>query len=209
MQSLVVLVAVFLALLLLRPVLRLLIALFGGRSAGKAALAKVPDIVHLTPAAPDAWQDEAGAARLASRLVARGFEDGGTFAVREMSRVTVRLLEQPVECVLGMIYEHPQAGQWVELTTRYADGTSYSVTSNRSPGVSQRPGHVMVHAPGADPEMLHKRFISGRPQGMAMPLELGSLAAVFEQGHAEHMAWRKAHGITRTEVAKVATRKVA
>lgn len=209
MTSLPILVGLLVALIALTPVVRVLIALVAGRSVGESALAKVPDCVSLVAAGPDAWRDSGGAADLTARLQARGFEDGGIFGVREMPGVVIRLLAQPEESVMGIVYEHPQAGQWVELATRYADGTSYSVTTSRETGLDPRPGHVTEHLHGTSVTRLCERLLAARPAGMVEPARAADLHVRFEQGYAEAMAWRKAHGVSRVEVVKVATRKAA
>lgn len=209
MQTGIILFAALVTFMVMKPVVRALFAFFAGKSVAKKALASIPDTIHLAPAAADSWQDPIRARRLASELAKRGFEDAGTFNAPELKGVTLELMLQPVEAIIGVVYEHPVAGQWVELVTHYADGTSYHVTSNRETGLDPRPGHKSVHLPGGAPDILHKRLISGRPEAEAERFDAHELAQVFEQMYAESVAWRKAQGISRKEVVKVATRRAA
>ncbi len=209
MQTAVILFAVLVTLAVLKPVVRGILAFAFGRKVADRALAKIPDTIHLTAAPADAWTDPIGARRLAKELAKRGFEDAGTYRIPELRNMTVELMLQPVECILGVIYEHPEVGQWVELVTRYNDGGSYSVSSGRETGLNPRPNHKTVHLPGTTPDILHKRLISGRPEAEAESFELNELVPAFETVYADSVAWRKAQGISKEEVVKVATRKAA
>jgi hypothetical protein len=209
MQTAVILFAVLITLVVLKPVVRAILAFAFAGNVAKQSLARVPDTIHLTGAKADAWIDAIGARRLASELAKRGFEDAGTYSIPELRNMTVELMQQPVERILAVIYEHPEVGQWVELVTRYNDGSSYSVSSGRDTGLKPRPDHKIVNLPGAPPDMMHKRLISGRPEAEAEAFELHELVPAFEAVYAESVAWRKAQGISKEEVVKAATRKVA
>ena len=207
-MPIVPLVLSVIGLILLRPLLRLAIAFVDGRGIGKRALAKQPDRIQLREAGPAAWQDREAADRLTQPLIMLGYEQAGTFTVAEMPGVVVRLLVHLRECVAAMVYEHPKVGLWVELTTRYTGGTACSVTSGRDRGLAQWPGHPVTHLPGAAPDVLHARLLAQRPANGMLPLEAGKAAAAFEAGFAEGMAWRKAQGISRAEVVKIAVKGV-
>ncbi len=196
-------------LLFARPLLRVVIALVAGRAIGRSALAKQADRIHLVPSGPTRWQAPQEPQRLAQPLLSLGYQDAGTFTVRELPGVVLRLLAHTRDSVMAVIYEHPKAGHWVELVTRYTDRTSFSVATSRDTGLAPRPGHPVVHAPGTDPARLHARMTAARPQGIIEPVEPAALPARFEEGYAEAMAWRKAHGISTAEVVKVAARPAA
>ena len=203
----VIFFAVLIALALIGiPLMRVLIAMVAGRAVGRAALAKQPDRIHLVEAAPLTWKDPAGADRLTEPLSLLGYEKAGMYSVAEMPGVVVRLLVHLRERVMGVVYEHPAVGQWVELITLYGGGTSCSVTSSADNGLAPRPGHPVTHLPGTDPAALHARLLAIRPPAGTLSIEAARAAEVFCDGFAESMAWRKAHGISRGEVVKVAVR---
>ena len=193
-------------LIFLRPLLRVAIALVAGPRIGAHVLEQQPDRIELREVGPQAWQDPAAADRLAEPLVQLGYEPAGTFAVPQLPGVGLRLLVQARECVLGTVHEHPQAGHWVELTTRYAGGTTFTVTSGLDRGLAPRPGHPVTHLAGAAPAALHSRLVTLRPRDGMERIEAGRAAAAFEQGFAEAMAWRKSQGLSRSEVVRVAAR---
>ena len=207
-MPIVPLLLVVLALLFLRPLLRVVIALVAGQSIGKRVLQQQPDRIELRESGMQAWQDAEAAGRLTEPLLQLGYEQEGTFAVPQMPGVVLRLLVHARLCVLGIVYEHPKAGHWVELTTRYAGGTSFTVTSSADHGLAPRPGHPVTHLAGAAPAALHSQLVALRPQGGMERVESGAAVAAFEQGFAEAMAWRKAQGVSRSEVVRVAARGV-
>jgi hypothetical protein len=207
-MPIVPLVLAVVVLILLRPLLRVVIALLAGRAVGRSALRKQPDRIELREAGLQAWKDGAAADRLTEPLLLLGYEKAGTFTVREMPGVVLRLLVHLRECVLGVVYEHPQAGRWVELATRYAGGTAFTVTSVADHGLALRPGHPVTHLPDVGPATLHSRLLALRPPNAMERIEAGRAARVFEQGYAEAMAWRKSRGVSRAEVVRIAVRGV-
>jgi hypothetical protein len=190
----------------LRPFSRLLaVTLFGG-AVGAAALAKQPDTIHLEPASPDAWRDAENARRASDALSALGFEETGTFRIPELPGVTLKLLAHAGESMHAAVYEHPVAGAWFELFMRYQDGTSATFSTLRPTGLNDRPGHPIVNVVGADPRSLFEQAKRGRMLGALAQARAADAVHTFESGYAESMAWRKAQGISRGEVIKVAKR---
>jgi hypothetical protein len=202
------LILAVIGLILLRPLLRVVIALVAGRAVGRRALAKQPDRIELREAGLQSWQDGAAADRLTEPLLQLGYEQAGTFTVRELPGVVLRLLVQVRECVLGIVYEHPQTGHWVELVTRYAGGTAFTLTSGLDRGLAPQPGHPVTHFAGVDPAVLHSRLIALRPQHGMERIEAGRAVEAFERGFAEAMAWRKSRGVSRAEVVRIAAHGV-
>ena len=205
-MPIILLLLAVIGLIFLRPLSRVVIALVAGRSIGRHALEKQPDRFELCEAGLQAWQDAAAADRLTEPLLLLGYEQAGTFTVPQLPGVVLRLLVQVRECVLGIVYEHPKTGRWVELTTRYTGGTAFTVTSGVDRGLAPCPGHPVTHLASAEPAVLHSRLVALRPRNGMERSEAGRAARVFEQGFAETMAWRKSQGISRSEVVRVAAR---
>jgi hypothetical protein len=199
---------VVVALLLLLPALRVVIALAAGGAIGRQALARQPDRIELREAGLQAWKDSSAAQRLTEPLLILGYELAGTFTIPELPGVVVRLLVHSRECMLATVYEHPRAGYWIDLATRYVGGTAFTVSSCPDRGLAPRPGHPIVHLPGAEPAALHERLLASRPKaGMERP-DSRRAARTFEQAFADGMAWRKSQGVSTAEVVKVAVRPV-
>ncbi len=191
---------------LLRPAWRPLLALTNGRAIGARALAKVPETVTLSRRGDDAWRDLDRARRTWEPLLDHGFADAGTYGVDEMPGVVIRLLASPSESVLAMLYEHPGAGQWLELATSYADGRRCSASNRRDPGVDAPDFVTSLRAVDASALELLELMRQRRPEGTMLPTSPADAARRFERGYAETMAWRRRNPITTREVVKVAMR---
>src|SRR4029079_8109918 len=139
MTQILILAGALIALKLLGPVLRVLIAAVAGKAVGSSALAKLPDEIHLQPADANVWKNRAAIGAIAGGLRPIAFSDAGTYTITEMPGVAVRIMVSPSDCMYAAIYEHPQAGVWFDLATRYSDGTSITFTSAKAPGLASRP----------------------------------------------------------------------
>ena len=84
MTRILILVGALIALKLLQPMIRILIAALFGKAVGDAALAKQPDTIHLTRADGNVWKDRATVGALAGGFRPCGFEDAGTYTVDEL-----------------------------------------------------------------------------------------------------------------------------
>jgi hypothetical protein len=188
-----------------RGLLMSIIVRLFGRSIGEHAVAKQPDRIQLVRSAPSAWSNAPAAAALAEPLTRSGFDDAGTFRVQEMPGLVVRLLVHAREGFLAAVYEHPKAGHWLDVVTRYGDRTSITFTSHGPTGLSARPGHPVVNAPGASASALLARARTERPKGLMAPLSTQRAPSDFEDAYGEAIEWRKRHGVSTAEVAKVAS----
>ena len=204
--ALIVLVLVWPA---IRTVLKLLLFRTAVRTAlqdvGDKAIAKQIDVVHLVKKdifAGDTLDEERQG--LADSLLRRGFTKVGLFAVPEMPGLDIYQLVNTSSNVYANLYSHPKAGKWTELVTRYQDGVFCSFSTQVSRGLDQRPGDVIVKAPGTDPGDLYDRMLRERPQSPMIQLTAEEVPRLFEKGYAELMFWRRHKGITPEEVAKVA-----
>jgi hypothetical protein len=194
---------------LLTPVLKLLIAAVGGKAIGQNALDNQPDQIHLQSAGPQAWKN-AGAARQASEaFAARGFEDAGVYGVAEMPGLVVQLMAHPGDCFYAAIYEHPKAGHWFDVVTRYQDGTSVTFSTARPTALKPRPGHPVANLPGSTPVHVIDKALAQRPNRVLMPSSVHKAVTTFERAYAESIAYRKQAGISTGEVVGTALRKVA
>jgi hypothetical protein len=192
------------------PLMRFAIAAVFGRQVADQALAKQPDTIHLEPASPGAWQDPDNARQVTDAIRALGFEAAGTFTIPELPGVTLALLAHPSARLYAAIYQHPRAGAWFEFFRRNNDGTGATFTTLPPNGLSDRPGHPVVRAPGSDPRTLFDHATSPHGAGGdAQPASAQAAIHVFETGYAEAMAWRKQNGISRAEVVRIAAKRAA
>jgi len=204
MKTVLIVVAVMIALPILKQLIVFGLARLIGRAVGQAALNQQPDQIELMETDEQVWKNAKAAAAIADPLLARGFEPAGTYRIVEMPGVVVQLLAKPEERFLAAIYEHPQVGHWLDLATFYEDGTSSTFTSSKPTGLAPRPGHPMVNAPGAGPLALYARARAERAKGRMKATRAEDAAQEFERAYAESTAWRKRRGISACEVAEVA-----
>jgi hypothetical protein len=201
-------VLVVLALLALLPIIARLFAAAVvhtlSATIGNQALAQQPDEIHLVPAGPQSWNNAASADALADPLLGCGFEDAGIHRVQEMPGMLIRLLVKPDEALFAVVYEHPRVGVWLDVATRYRDGTGITFSTAKQTGLNQRPGYPIVNAPAASPLGLCERARTERPSGAFQQITIETAARTFEASYADSIAWRKARGITAVEVANVA-----
>ncbi len=194
----------------LSPFMRLLIAAVGGKQIGAAALAKQPDSIHLERRDPSIWRNSSAAARLAQPLVARGFEDAGVHSVKEMPGLTIQLLAHSGDNFYAAIYEHPKAGQWLDVYSRFPDDSSFTVTTAKPTGLAPRPGQLSVNVPGLAPGQVLDKAIAERPRSKwPNAVSPEKAVEVFEKAYAASMAYRKQAGVSRGEVVNVAMKRAA
>ena len=204
MKTMIIAGAILLALPVVKQLIGIGLARLLGRAIGQAALNQQPDTIHLSAAGPHAWKNAPKAAGFASPLSDRGFQDAGSYTIPEMPGVVVRLMAKPEEHFYAAIYEHPQAGHWMDLVTLYQDGTSSTFTTAKPTGLAPRPGHPSIHVPGAGPLALYARARAERAKQTMVATIPANAVHDFEQAYAESIAWRKNRGISACEVAEVA-----
>lgn len=193
----------------LSPVLKLLIAAVAGKHVGAAALAKQPDTIHLDRRDGNVWKNGVAVRKVADPLLARGFEDAGTYAVREMPGLTLQLLAHAGDSFYAAIYEHPVAGVWYDLASRFQDGTSYTLATSKPTGLDPRPGHTVVNCPGMSVNAALDQALTERPRKWFETVSADRAVAFFEKAYAESMAWRKQRGVSRREVVNSTLKRAA
>ena len=133
MTVVLALVAAVAAIFMLKRVLTYLLIRRAGRQAlaevGKRALTKLPEFVHLSRVESPAWTNAELVRQQAEPLLRCGFQDAGVYSVDRMPGVLIRMMCQPQAGVAAHIYDHPRAGSWIEMVTRYHDGSSHAVTT--------------------------------------------------------------------------------
>lgn len=126
--------------------------------------------------------------------------------VKEMGMLPVHFMVHLAEAVTAVVYEHPSVGVWYDLYSHYVDGTSVTFSTARlGGGLDPRPGHRVERLAGLEPPDLLKRLLAARPSGPIKPVSIQGAPEEFVAAYAESVAWRKQHGISAEEVARVGT----
>ena len=209
MSPMVLPLAILAAVVVLSPALRLLIAAVAGKQIGARALAKLPDEIHLEPRDASAWKHRATVGSLVDPLLSRGFVNAGIHAAPELPGLVVQLLANEKDGLYAAVYEHPKAGTWFDLVSRYQDGSSVTYSTALPTALKPRPGHPTVNLPGIEPLALLDRILAQRPRRPLKPVSPDQATSVFEQGYADSIDYRKQVGISTGEVMGTAARKIA
>lgn len=209
MDSILFWVGALIVFSVLSPLIKYAIAGFAGKQIGAKALAQQPERIHLESGGIDSWRNAAVARKIADSLAARGFLDAGVHTIPEMPGVVVQLMAHAREGLYAAVYEHPQAGHWFDLVSRYQDGTSVTYSTSLPTALKPRPGHPTVNLPGVEPHAVLDRVLAQRPRRPLKPVSTDQAVAVFEQGYADSIDYRKQVGISTGEVVGTAARKIA
>lgn len=208
MSSILFWVAALVAVTLLGPVIKLVVAAVAGKQIGARAIAAQPDQITLERANPSAWKHADAPRAIATALTSRGFQDAGTYTIAELPGVVIQLLVQTTDRLYAAVCEHPKAGTWFDLVTRFEDGST-STYSTSPASLDPRPGHACVNMRGAQPLTVLDKALAMRPNRPIADVAVESVADVFRQSYAESIAYRKRVGVSTVEVVKIATRKAA
>lgn len=172
----------------------------------------VPARVHLQRREKLQWNDEEAANRHLQPLWRLGFQDVGSFEIAEMPDVKLRGLARPEESLWAVVYEHPQAGVWMDFVTRYTDGQSTIgslTTSNARQGeeLEHQPAHDKIYAPNLSVEELYQRHLAARRSDMEWQSTVPeNYPAEFEKAYASEMDWRHTRGVSEDELRAVAAK---
>src|SRR3954462_10669876 len=109
------------------------------KQVGRKALAKVPTTAKLIRTENPKWQNRVLIDNQTSPLKFRGFEDVGSYQVASMPGVLLKILFHQTTNVAAHVYEHPKAGSWTEMATRYTDGRSVTISDLPDSGVTAPP----------------------------------------------------------------------
>ena len=170
---------------------------------GKKAIDAQPDFVNLARNEFPQFTNPGGIDELKNPLLASGFDYVGTFNVDKMAGVKIAMLAKPDDYVTAYIYEHPKAGIWIELVTRYQDGTCQTVSTLPSTGIQPPPWVKTVRAAKAPAMDLVRQLTFVRRSGDMKKIAADNAVREFEEGYAKSIVWQKNNGLTPEEVATV------
>jgi hypothetical protein len=205
------LVAALTAIFLLKRVLTYLLMRRAGRQAlaevGKRAVTKLPEYIRLSRVEAPAWTNEELVQQQAEPLLRCGFQDAGIYTVDRMPGVFVRMMCQPQAGVAAHIYDHPRAGSWIEMVTRYDDGSTHSVSTLAPNGMKHPDWFRKIQADKAMPaNKIYERFLPLRQQHGIKYVVAADVAKEFEEVYHKLALWRQEAGISPEEVAVVAVK---
>ncbi len=166
-----------------------------------------PFRVELVPLHDAAWSggqiDE-----ITGVLEQRGFERAGDFQVNPIpAGLKLRLLANESQGIQAAIYNHGQAGVWIDLVTRYRDGRVQTTSSMRDHLMDSMPSKTIHFHEGAEPGWLLEEHLGKRPVGDWLRVGVDELPDLFQRVYGEEMDWRgERGGPTHAEIARIAER---
>lgn len=139
------------------------------------------------------WQQPDQAAALIEPLRQAGFAEVGSFAIQPGDMV-LQAFCRPSDSIYAVVYQHPKVGVWLDLITRYQDGSRITYCTQRD-SLLDRPEHTMARYYEAMPASeLLSRFLAERPSKPMESLSAEAFVGHFEQAYAESMDWMMARG---------------
>ena len=175
------------------------------KQVGRKALAKVPTTAKLIQTENPNWQSRAVIDTQTSALKFRGFEDVGSYQVATMPGVLLKILFHQATNVAAHVYEHPRAGSWTEIATRYTDGRSVTISDLPNQGVTAPRWVKTSRVPRGTPtDQMFQQHTTERDKNGIKTLAPADTVREFEDVYARYMQWKQTTGISADEVARVA-----
>ena len=102
------------------------------------------------------------------------------------------------------IANHPKAGMWLNVYTRYEDASSFGASNKNAPPVDPRPTKVTQYlGPDATAEAVIERARLGRPGGVRHRPSRDKFLSDYAAGWREDVEWRRARGTSAEEYKRV------
>lgn len=169
---------------------------------GKLALGKQPDWITLERVASPQWMNQAAIEEWTQPLLAGGFQDVGVFKVDKMPGVKVNLLVKTDDFIMASVYEHLQAGTWIELVSHYDNGDCATLTTMKNLGMVRPSWITSIFSDKAPAMDLVRRLFRERRPGAMIDISAQRAPRQFEEDYAKYMLWKKNTGLSAEEVGK-------
>lgn len=170
-----------------------------------------PQCIHLERCDNPAWNNGGKVQSTLEPLKRLGFVPVGNFEVKETPGLQLVALTHPAHQAYAVVYEHPVAGVWADIYSRYAEGQPLkgcTYSNMHHPGSNQvdvQPNRKSVKVPNLEIDALFQRFIHERPAYELEPVQPERFVELFESAYADEMEWRKSRGgTTAGEIRRVA-----
>lgn len=208
---LLALVAAWFAVVILKRIVGHLLLRRVGREAlaevGRRALTRLPEYVSLLPVEHAEFTNPDAMRQQSEPLAACGFQDAGVYSVAQMPGVLIRMMAQPETGVAAHIHDHPRQGSWLEMVSRYDDGSTQAVLTMTPTGLKAPSWFHRIYADKSIPtDQIYKRFVAQRPQKGIRQVPVSRIVREFEEVYHRLAQWRQEAGITPQEVAHVAVK---
>jgi hypothetical protein len=152
--------------------------------------------------APD-WRSEPNARALIRDVESLGFTPGKAYVIHEMAGIKLlSLFNHPYAAV---VYQHPKAGNWIDVVFQGEDGTDLTASSAPSGGeIAHRPDQKKIFMPGASASDVLEaaRREAGGSRGVT--IDDANFREMFETEYKKDVSWRNSQGgVTLDEFRRV------
>jgi hypothetical protein len=175
------------------------------RGVARRALSNVVTDIRLRPLSVYEFSDPARTDRVRQAFAQAGFPEAGLYSVEGIEGLVVLFFLRSEPSMYGVLYDLPKKGLfWTNLVLLFDDDTSATITDQPDRGMTQRPGHEILHSPGESVATMFeaaRRYVQGKSLKHLSETQLPEL---FERAYREGLAWRKQQGISVQEVINVA-----
>lgn len=159
------------------------------------AQATLPARVNLLYAAKPEWRHEQERDAAVRQLLAAGFVNAGSYRVRELPGMTLGMYAHRDENAYAVLNDHPRAGFWADLVTRYEDGRVAVFSTLEPMTANAHEGSAVVSEPHHSLADLWTRMLAERPQGTMMVCDPFRAAPDYEHGYAAAVRWNAEHPV--------------
>lgn len=138
-----------------------------------------------------------------SQFESSGFTPLGDYDVEGLP-LRVRGFQHQDHQAYGVIYDHAVAGVWCDVVRRYADETSWTVSSAKEHGMDPAPWHTPSFMPGQPVNELLGQLLQSSPADGMQSVGADKFVERFEAAYKREMNWRiERGGATEQEIRRV------
>ncbi len=164
--------------------------------------------IKLLPLDNPKWSDRQKITDLIDSFLRNGFEAAGNYNCWEIPSLIVSGFIRPSDQLLGVIYDHPTSGIWVDYCVQYAGGGSLTV-SNAPAGqeMDHMPQQTKIYSKGSSADELLKKVLAEIRKAERIIIAKEAFASHFEDQYQKEMKWRMDRGgPTPSEIMRVANK---
>ncbi len=162
--------------------------------------------VSLVPTDSPRWSDKKKIGELIDAFQRNRFDLAGHYECWEISGLIISGFVKLSEQLLGVIYDHPIAGIWIDICVEYNDEENLTV-SNSSAGkeLDHMPQSIKIYLKGGSLDELLAKVLAERKNKGRKMLTKEDFASTFEEAYKKEAKWRAGRGgVTFPEVKSVA-----
>lgn len=162
-----------------------------------------PLLIHINEDPMPAWTEKEAAKALKKELLESGFDEGIAYSVFEMDFFLLKAFYKAP--YTAIIYDHPVAGNWVDLVALTTAGEGYTVTNAPMGGeIKTRPTEKKLFLKEYDVGQLYKKIVQLVGEQECVEVSPGNFREYVENEYKKDMAWKSQRGgISLEETKKI------